>query len=131
MPFALVPRSVSSTSSGSGPSATVVDCFNAEPLSRRDDARNELVESFEARDSDELLGVTPGLRGDAWEVKYGPRELDVRRGRGDIGRLLGWGEASPEYWPAKRSSHMVLDWVETLPRFEVTSANDAEAYFGC
>jgi hypothetical protein len=89
-PFALAPRSVSSTSSGSGPSATAVDCFRVEPLGRRDDARKELVESLEIRDSDEPLGVTPGLRGDACEVKYGPgpRALDVRRGRGDIGRLL-------------------------------------------
>jgi hypothetical protein len=61
VPFDLLPRSVSSTSSGSGPSAMVVDCFRVEPFGRRDDARKELVESFDIRDRLEPLAVRPGL----------------------------------------------------------------------
>lgn len=84
-PSASVPRISARTSSGSGPFSAVVDCFKAEPFGRFDDARREVAESLDTRDNEEPLGVPP------WrcDVGYGPREAEVRRGRGEIGRLLG------------------------------------------
>lgn len=55
------PSMVSRTSSGSGPSGMVVDCLSVEPFGRFCEARKELVDSFETSESDEALGVKPGL----------------------------------------------------------------------
>jgi len=60
-----------------------VECFNVEPLARFDAARSEEDESFDTSESVEPLAVPPAR----WDVRYGPRELEVRR-NGDIGRLL-------------------------------------------
>jgi hypothetical protein len=61
-PVGTGPSKFSRTSSALGPSGTVTDCFRAEPLVRRDEANNELVESLETRDrADPLDGPPPGL----------------------------------------------------------------------
>jgi hypothetical protein len=57
----------------------VVDCFRAEPLVRFEAPRSDDEESLDTSDRDEPLGEIPGL----WDVRYGPRALDVRRGSGD------------------------------------------------
>ena len=112
-----------STSSGSGASSTVVDCRKPVPLARFAEARNEEEESFETKERDDALGVPP----ERWDVKYGPRVLDVRRGsgNGEMGRLFGWEDDVPICGLA-RSSHIFgggliygrLDEVDTCILFQ-------------
>jgi hypothetical protein len=74
-------------------------------LVRFDAPRKEDEESFETSDKDDPLDEMPGL----WDVRYGPRALDVRRGSGDCERLwlLGGDGVLPGCCPANRSSHMM------------------------
>ena len=69
-----------------------MECFSAEPFARLEEANNEEDESFDTSEREELRGVAPGRCN--VDVRYGPRELDVRRGNGngsgsgEMGRLL-------------------------------------------
>lgn len=67
-------------SSGEGPSYTVDVCRSADPLGLREEERSDDVESFDAKESDELRGELP-VR---CEVTYGLRPPEVvRRGSGE------------------------------------------------
>lgn len=57
------PNNLFRTSTGSGPAYAVVDCFRAEPLTFRDEARKEeleVEESLETKEREEALGDIPG-----------------------------------------------------------------------
>lgn len=55
------PSSLVNTSTGSGPAYAVVDCFKAEPLGFREEARREDVdESLDANEREDDLGDIPG-----------------------------------------------------------------------
>lgn len=85
-----------------------MDCFKAEPLAFRDEARKEELEvdeSLETKEREEALGDTPGR---CCEVMYGPKPVADLRGAGENDRLPGWdGAGEVEDWPS-RPDHILI-----------------------